>query len=139
MKRIGVVAKTDREDAARVIHSILDWCGQRDLTVVLEKETAALTPDRQTVAVLKPELPSQVDLILVLGGSEYLPAVSLGRRAVDLRRAAPRRPRPRRRRAGGGAGRARRGVGLGRRRRRAARARPALPRPGQPGQASARA
>ena len=82
MKRIGILAKTDREDAARVIHSILDWCAERDVSVVLEKETAALTPERQTVAVLKPELPSQVDLLLVLGGDGTL--LSMARLVGDL-------------------------------------------------------
>ena len=82
MKRIGILAKTDREDAARVIHSILDWCAQRDLSVVLEKESAALTPDRATVSVLKPELPSQVDLLLVLGGDGTL--LSMARLVGDL-------------------------------------------------------
>ena len=82
MKRIGILAKTDREDAARVIHSILDWCAERDLSVVLEKETAALTPDRSTLTVLKPELPGQVDLLLILGGDGTL--LSMARLVGDL-------------------------------------------------------
>ena len=82
MKRIGILAKTDREDAARVIHQILDWCAERDVSVVLEKETASLCSDRSTPSVLKPELPSQVDLLLVLGGDGTL--LSMARLVGDL-------------------------------------------------------
>ena len=82
MKRIGILAKTDREDAARVIHQILDWCAERDVSVVLEKETAGLCSDRSTPSVLKPELPSQVDLLLVLGGDGTL--LSMARLVGDL-------------------------------------------------------
>jgi len=82
VKRIGILAKTDREDAGRVIHEILDWCAVRGVSVVLEKETAGLCPDRSTPAVLKPELPSQVDLLLVLGGDGTL--LSMARLVGDL-------------------------------------------------------
>ena len=82
MKRIGILAKTDREDAARVIHQILDWCAERGVSVVLEKETAGLCADRSAPSVLKPELPSQVDLLLVLGGDGTL--LSMARLVGDL-------------------------------------------------------
>jgi NAD+ kinase len=82
VKRVGILAKTDREEAARVIHEILDWCAERGLSVVLEKETAALCPERSTQVVLKPELPGQVDLLLVLGGDGTL--LSMARLVGDL-------------------------------------------------------
>ena len=82
MKRIGVVAKTDRDEARIVIPQLLDWCAARGLAVVLEKETAGLCPDRATMAVLKPELPGQVDLLLVLGGDGTL--LSMARLVGDL-------------------------------------------------------
>ena len=45
MKRIGVVAKTDRADAREVVERLLAWCAERGLQPVLEKETAGLCPD----------------------------------------------------------------------------------------------
>ncbi|HUG38540.1 MAG TPA: NAD(+)/NADH kinase [Candidatus Limnocylindrales bacterium] len=82
MKRIGVVAKTDRDEARTVIPALLDWCAERGLSAVFEKETAGLCPDRVTTAVLKPELPAQVDLLLVLGGDGTL--LSMARLVGDL-------------------------------------------------------
>jgi NAD+ kinase len=82
VKRIGVVAKTDREEAGRVILELLDWCAERGVSVVLEKDTAGLCPERSTPTALKPELPGQVDLVLVLGGDGTL--LSMARLVGDL-------------------------------------------------------
>jgi NAD+ kinase len=82
VKRIGIVAKTDRDEARVVIPELLDWCAPRGLTVILEKETAGLCPDRATTTALKPELPGQVDLLLVLGGDGTL--LSMARLVGDL-------------------------------------------------------
>ena len=82
MKRIGIVAKTDRDEARTVLPQILDWCGRRGLTPVLEKETAALCPTTPATLATKPELPGQVDLLLVLGGDGTL--LSMARLVGDL-------------------------------------------------------
>ena len=47
MKRIGVIAKTDRHDAPAVVERLLAWCADRGVQPVLEKETAGLCPDAQ--------------------------------------------------------------------------------------------
>ena len=70
MKRIGVVARIDRPDAADVVHRLLAWCAERGLQPVLEKETAGLCPDAHAATLPKPDLPGQVDLVLVLGGEK---------------------------------------------------------------------
>ena len=82
MKRIGVVAKTDRADAPGVVERLLAWCAERGLQPVLEKETAGLCSDAQTVTARKPDLPAQVDLLLVLGGDGTL--LSMARLVGDL-------------------------------------------------------
>ena len=82
MKQIGILARTDREEARVVVPAVLDWCAARDLGVVLEKETAGLCPSRPVHAVLKPELPGQVDLLIVLGGDGTL--LSMARLVGDL-------------------------------------------------------
>jgi NAD+ kinase len=82
MKRIGVVAKTDRADAPGVVERLLAWCAERGLQPVLEKETAGLCADAQTVTARKPDLPAQVDLLLVLGGDGTL--LSMARLVGDL-------------------------------------------------------
>ena len=82
MKRIGIVAKTDRDEARTVVPKLLEWCLARGLTPVCDKETAALCPDAAVTAVRRPELPAQVDLLLVLGGDGTL--LSMARLVGDL-------------------------------------------------------
>ena len=82
MKRIGVVAKTDRADAREVVERLLAWCVEHGLQPVLEKETAGLCPDTQAATARKPDLPAQVDLLLVLGGDGTL--LSMARLVGDL-------------------------------------------------------
>lgn len=81
MKRIGIVAKTDRPEAKSVVPELVEWLTGRGLQVVLEKETAALSPKASTAA-RKADLPTQVDLLIVLGGDGTL--LSMARLVGDL-------------------------------------------------------
>ncbi len=82
MKRIGIVAKTDRDEAKDVVAGLLQWCAARDCVPVLDKETAALCPDAGVPTTRKPDLPGQVDVLLVLGGDGTL--LSMARLVGDL-------------------------------------------------------
>jgi len=81
VKRIGIVAKTDRPEAKSVVPELVLWLTGRGLQVVLEKETAALYPRASTVAS-KADLSTQVDLLIVLGGDGTL--LSMARLVGDL-------------------------------------------------------
>jgi NAD+ kinase len=82
MKRVGIVAKTDREEARTALPRILEWCAERQLLPVLEKETAGVVAAAVAPVAAKPELPGQVDLLLVLGGDGTL--LSMARLVGDL-------------------------------------------------------
>ena len=82
MKRIGIVAKTDRDEARTVVPQLLDWCLARGLQPLLDKETAGLAPDTTAHTSRKPDLPGQVDLLLVLGGDGTL--LTMARLVGDL-------------------------------------------------------
>jgi NAD+ kinase len=82
VKRLGIVAKTDREEARTVVPQLLEWCAARGIQPVLEKETAALCPDATVPMTGRPELPAQSDLLLVLGGDGTL--LSMARLVGDL-------------------------------------------------------
>lgn len=82
MKRVGIVAKPGATEARDVILRLLEWLTGRGLTPVLEKETAALVPAASVASVGKPELPAQVDLVVVLGGDGTL--LSMARAVGDL-------------------------------------------------------
>ena len=82
MKRIGIVAKTDRQEARTVVPQLLEWCRARGVQPLCEKETAGLCPDTAVATAMRPELPAQVDLLLVLGGDGTL--LSMARLVGDL-------------------------------------------------------
>ena len=75
MTRVGIVAKPDAPRAKGVIAELLSWLSARGLGAVLEKETADLAADAPAAAG-KAELPSQVDLLVVLGGDGTLLSVA---------------------------------------------------------------
>src|SRR6266478_8743105 len=82
VKRLGIVAKTDREEARTVVPQLLDWCAARGIQPILEKETAGLCPQATGPVVGRSELPAQSDLLLVLGGDGTL--LSMARLVGDL-------------------------------------------------------
>lgn len=82
MKRVGLVAKPDAAEAQRVVLTLLDWLAARGVTVVLEKETAALAPGAPGAVAGKTDLPGQVDAVIVLGGDGTL--LSMARAVGDL-------------------------------------------------------
>ena len=82
MTRVGIVAKPDAPRAQGVILQLLPWLAERGHSFVLEKETADLVPAAVTGSAGKPELPGQVDLLIVLGGDGTL--LSMARAVGDL-------------------------------------------------------
>ena len=80
MTQVGVVAKAGAAEA--IITGLVGWLRERKLGVVLEKETAALAPSASIDVATKSELPSRVDLIVVLGGDGTL--LSMARAVGDL-------------------------------------------------------
>jgi NAD+ kinase len=79
--RVGIVAKPDAPRARGVIAHLLSWLSAQGLGAVLEKETADLASEVPAAAG-KAELPSQVDLLIVLGGDGTL--LSMARAVGDL-------------------------------------------------------
>ena len=76
MRRVGVVLKTTSTEAAELGKRLLDELARLDLEAVVERETAlALKVDGE---VDREELPSQVDLVVVLGGDGTLLSVTRG-------------------------------------------------------------
>ncbi len=76
MKRLGVVAKPDAAEAAGALRTLAGWAARRGLPLLVEKEAADLVPDLQLAAAGRADLPTQVDLLVVLGGDGTLLAVA---------------------------------------------------------------
>ncbi|HEX3177344.1 MAG TPA: NAD(+)/NADH kinase [Methylomirabilota bacterium] len=82
MKRVGLVAKPDAAGAPEALARLIEALGARGVTIVLEKETAGLVPSSALASARKPDLASQVDLLIVLGGDGTL--LSMARAVGDL-------------------------------------------------------
>lgn len=82
MKRVGLVAKPDAAGAPEALGRLIAALGARGVSIVLEKESAGLVPASALAAVRKPDLASQVDLLIVLGGDGTL--LSMARAVGDL-------------------------------------------------------
>ena len=80
MTRVGLVAKAGAAEA--VVTGLVDWLRSRKVEVILEKETGALASAAGFGVATKAELPSRVDLIVVLGGDGTL--LSMARAVGDL-------------------------------------------------------
>jgi NAD+ kinase len=82
VRRLGVVAKTDAAEAPGALRDLAAWAARRGLALLVEKETADLAPDLHLATARKTDLPSQADLIVVLGGDGTL--LSVARAVGDL-------------------------------------------------------
>jgi len=82
VRRLGVAAKTDAAGAPGALRSLSEWAARRGLSLLVEKEAADLVPDLHLATTRKADLPSQSDLIIVLGGDGTL--LSMARAVGDL-------------------------------------------------------
>ncbi len=76
MRRLGVVAKTDAAEAPGALRTLAEWASRRGLSLLVEKEAADLVPELPLPTARRPELPSQSDLLIVLGGDGTLLSVA---------------------------------------------------------------
>jgi NAD+ kinase len=77
IERVGIVAKIGLQQAATHLPEIAAWLEARRVEPVFEADTAALSPCALERRVFtRDELPSAVDLVLVLGGDGTLLAMA---------------------------------------------------------------
>jgi NAD+ kinase len=86
--RVGIVAKQGLTAAAPHLDNVVRWLAKRGIEPVLETATAALIgAPPALVTAGRDELPSQVDLVIVLGGDGTL--LSIADRVGDAGRETP--------------------------------------------------
>ena len=66
--RVGIVAKHGLSAAAPHLAALIGWLDERGLEVIVETQTAEIAALRDQPALSRDALPSQVDLLVVLGG-----------------------------------------------------------------------
>jgi NAD+ kinase len=85
IKKIGITSKPKKPEVREVVPPLLEWLRQRSIEVLIDKETAS-TLDSSEKCVTRNDMPSRVDLIIVLGGDGTLLATArvLNRKPVPL-------------------------------------------------------
>jgi NAD+ kinase len=73
MKKIGIIAKKNKPEAIEVTRKLLSWLKERGVEVILDKDIAS--HGMPIPGVEKAEIPSQVDMVVVLGGDGTLLSV----------------------------------------------------------------
>ena len=74
MKKIGIIAKKNKPEAVEVTRGLLSWLEKRHVEVFLDSDIAShVMPER---GIEKTEIPSRVDMVVVLGGDGTLLTVA---------------------------------------------------------------
>src|SRR5690348_7839862 len=75
IKRVGIISKPKKVEIGELVTPLLDWLRKREIDVCIDKETAAMLaiPEK---CVTRNEMPSVVDLLVVLGGDGTLLAMA---------------------------------------------------------------
>jgi len=75
IKRIGIVSKPKKIEIREIVPPLLKWLRERDIEVCIDKETGAIIKKAEP-CVTRNEMPSRVDLLIVLGGDGTLLATA---------------------------------------------------------------
>jgi len=85
IKRIGIISKPKKTEIREIVPSLTQWLRERNVEVFIDKETASLLESAEK-SLSRNEMPSQVDLLVVLGGDGTLLAAAraLNRKPVPI-------------------------------------------------------
>ena len=85
IKKIGITSKPKKPEVRDIVTPLVHWLHDRSIEVLVDKETGS-TLDGSEKCVTRNEMPSLVDLIIVLGGDGTLLATArvLNRKPVPL-------------------------------------------------------
>ncbi len=85
IKKIGITSKPKKTEVREIVPPLIEWLRARQIEVCIDKETAATLEIRER-SLTRNEMPTQVDLIVVLGGDGTLLATAraLNRKPVPL-------------------------------------------------------
>ncbi len=85
IQRVGIIAKPKLNTVATVVNELREWFAARQIGLVFDTDTASIIGDHLN-GVPQPDVPSQCDLIVVLGGDGTLLSVArvMGAHAVPV-------------------------------------------------------
>lgn len=85
IKKIGIISKPKKAEIREIVPPLLQWFREREIEVFVDKETGSIL-DKAVRCLTRNEMPSQVDLLMVLGGDGTLLATAraLNRKPVPI-------------------------------------------------------
>jgi NAD+ kinase len=85
VRRVGIISKPRKAEVREVVLHLLEWLREHSIEACLDKETGAILENHER-CLTRNEMPSQVDLIVVLGGDGTLLAAAraLNRKPVPI-------------------------------------------------------
>jgi NAD+ kinase len=85
IKRVGITSKPKKPEIREIAPPLMQWLREREIEVFIDRETAA-TLEASERSWTRNEIPSYVDLVVVLGGDGTLLATAraLNRRPVPI-------------------------------------------------------
>ncbi len=85
IKKVGIVSKPRKAEVREIVPPLVQWLRERQIEACIDKETGALLESREK-CLTRNEMPSQVDLLIVLGGDGTLLATAraLNRKPVPI-------------------------------------------------------
>jgi len=85
IKRVGIISKPKKAEVGEIVPRLLEWLGSRSIEALLDKETGAIIETNEP-CLTRNQIPSQVDLLIVLGGDGTLLATAraLNRKPVPI-------------------------------------------------------
>ena len=85
VKRVGIISKPRKAEVREVVLPLVEWLNAHSIEACIDKETGTILADHGP-CLTRNEMPSQVDLIIVLGGDGTLLAAAraLNRKPVPI-------------------------------------------------------
>ena len=85
IKRVGIISKPKKVEVREIVPGLFEWLRERSIEAFIDKETGAIMETKKH-CLTRNEMPSQVDLLIVLGGDGTLLATAraLNRKPVPI-------------------------------------------------------
>jgi NAD+ kinase len=85
IKRVGIISKPKKTEIREIVPTLLKWLHDHSIDVFIDKETEAIVQTSEQ-CLSRNEMPSQADLLIVLGGDGTLLATAraLNRKPVPI-------------------------------------------------------
>ena len=85
IKSVGIVSKPKKTEIREIVPALLEWLHEHSIEAFIDKETGAIMEMKER-SLTRNEMPSKVDLLIVLGGDGTLLATAraLNRKPVPI-------------------------------------------------------